>query len=355
MPQVTIAASSHNLPQSTAVFGGAAEYQRFAVESGYAPGTYTVAPSEVSPPDPDLQEDGVTYHGGGFEWSAVRNPHNLLGATAIGPQLAKDGFVSTLHQSWRSTTVGHILGRLRSKNRQGSWNGRPNTIKNVVRGLLLAAVIPPLDAWTETLGPVQTAAGHRLPVVAYPNEQQPPERHRFLEDYLKVGEQFGPLRHQPTAETLAAWGLLDPDTTGSKDATAQMVTAMRGAQQAHGFSGVAADTKHIRSVREGFRIEDPVEFFRQLARHGMLDEIHLNLTDDSKSVGEILAGNLAETPHGELLAAAFGALAAQDQVLVVVEAPAAVFKRAGKRGRRSVVAANKQVVESVARLAASLR
>ena len=310
------------MPPRDAVFGSRSAHEEFLEAGGYKPGA-------------EVGSQAAQYTGGGFEWTDVRNPRNLL-RTRIAVELAAKGFVSSLHQSWRSTTAPEIAARLLHPS--GEWNGVPNTPKNVALSLGLVATIPFIDSWTRRLMPIQQAAGRKLPVVAYPNEQQPPNAPpRFDFDYPGLSKHFAVLRHQPTAETLQAWGVLSVDTT-------RMVKDMLEVQSLYGFAQVAGDTKHTDDVRLGFRFRDPVEMFRLLAKANALAEIHLNLTGDPDALRQTIDGNLIETRHGEMLAVAMGAASANSAITIVPEVTASDFSAIGYK---DIAGGNKQVVEAI--------
>ena len=323
--ELIIAASNLNMPRRVAVFGGQKAHENFLKDAGYSAGS-------------EIDGEARQYTGGGFEWSEVRNLRNIF-MGRLGLKLARRGLVSSLHQSWRSTTAREVAARIFHPS--GEWNGVRNTPKAVLRSLGLVAVIPFIDSWRNRLAPFQTAAGKKLPVVAYPNEQQPPNAPgRFKFDYPVLAKDFLALRHQPTAETLQAWGVL----TDSPELT---VEGMLAAQREHGFSEVAFDTKHAFAERHGLNMPDPVEMTRLLAERSELAEIHLNLTDDAESLRLAMQGNLADTHHGKMLAAAMGALAADSVLTVVTEVTEEDFNNIGVK---NIADGNKTVVRAILQL-----
>lgn len=296
---LTIAASNLGMPHRKAVFGSLAAHEDFLEEAGYLPG-YEIGGSEAG------------YAAGGFEWMDVRNPRNLLhGRMALA--LADAGYICSLHQSWRSTTVKEIAGRWKGLRLLGrELEGRQYSVKDIGVALGLAATIPYINSSLDRLTLVQAAAGKELPMVAYPNEQQPPMKSRFHFNYPEEAKRFAVLRHQPTAEELKAWGVLSADT-------GRMVQDMLAVQDGYGFKEVAADTKHLHEMRHGLQFKDPVGMVALLAKQNALPEMHLNLTDDPLTLQRIRNGSFDKTHHGRMLQAAFEGLPPDQQLLLVTE------------------------------------
>lgn len=310
MPKLVIASSNLNMNPRAAVLGSLEDHQSFLKNGGYRNGA-------------EIGGSQAQYSGGGFEWSEARNPRNLAGKMAL--RLAATDICS-LHQSWRSTKLSEIVTR--------------PSLASIGLGL----TIPHITGSLSRLAQVQWYAGRQLPVVAHPNQQQPPgESPRFELDYPAEAYSFSELRHQPTAETLQAWRVLSKNPR-------KTVEGMLEVQERLGFGGVAWDTKHGEEERHGFRFDDPVGMVTELAGRGGLQELQLNFAEDSHSLGEAVEDRLAGTHHGEILQAAVGAMAADSTLLVVTEVPAREFERIGIA---DAAAGHRMLVESVVRTATS--
>jgi hypothetical protein len=317
VPQLLIGTTSLANHTEVAVFGGAGQHQEFLELTGYKQGT---------------ELDDKVYHGAGYELFDLRNIHNLMGGAAI--RLAEEGDIVSFHQSWRSTSFGDILSRLRHPTE--SWNGQRNTPLAVAQAIGRSIVVPHISDSLARLESIQQAAGTLLPVVAYPNQQQPPNQPKFSIDYTEWAPRFAQLRHQPTAETLRAWGVPD----GRAEA---MVRAMLQKQWVHGFQGVTWDTKHGHEERHGLRFADPDGMVEVLAAQDRLDEVHLNLTNDPTSMGRALDGHFGKTHHGRTLQAALKAMKPAQSILIITEVTPKDFNRIDKpdliEGHRRLIGA----------------
>jgi hypothetical protein len=323
MSKIIIAASNLNMARRDAVFGDAEAHQEFLENGGYKQGA-------------ELGGSQAAYTGGGFEWSDIRNIHNLRRDGNIALRLAAGGDISALHQSWRSTTIpSDILPRFLLPKRD--WLGVPNTFRNNVEAVGRAAVIPLMSGSLERLAPIQEAAGRRLPVTAHPNQQQPPGRPGVEIDYRLEADQFTEIRHQPTVDTLRAWRVLSDDPE-------QTVEDMIGAQQNHGFSSVAWDTHHAQEERYGYSLSDPEAMVGRLGELGRLGSIQINLTLDAPSLKKAVDGNLHKTPHGRMLETVADSLPEDQTLNIVTEVAADSF---GRIGIQNEALGNRMLVEAI--------
>lgn len=323
MAEIILATTNLAAPLDTVVSGGAAEHQDFLKATGYRYG-YELA-------------DPVDYRGGGFEWLDVRGLRSIV--ENVGVALAADQDISSLHQSWRSTTVGEITGRLLSP--WEGWNVLPTRAREVAQALGRALIVPYIDRSLPRLETIQKGAGRLLPLVAYPNQQQPPHECRFDIPYQKWTSRFAELRHQPTAESLAAWGVMSrfPD---------MMIEDMLVRQQEFGFNGVVWDTKHGSGTRHGMRFYDPQGMVQALGSRAALHEIHLNLTNDSASLRAALDGTLDQTHHGQTLEAAFESVPSDQELLIVTELTPKDFEAIGSP---DLIEGHRQIIRSILTLA----
>lgn len=315
MTKLTIAASNLNIPRFTAICGDYKAYELFLTEAGYAKG-YELA---------------NTYTGGGFEWSEVRNIRNLWGRR-IALQLAARSHITSLHQSWRSTKLVEILGRL--------FKAKPSlkTLQKLLESLSLVAIIPYIDSWKTRLSVIQEAAQTALPVVVHPNEQQPPlESRRFYFDYPKDALEFQVLRWQPTVETLLAWDVLATDMTWTVD-------GMLKEQVNHGIKEVALDLKHLFATRHGQRFNDPIAACRLIAQSGSLTEIQLNLTDNPKLLRRIINSGFDGTHFATAFKELFRQFDAERAMTISIEVRATDFYAIGIR---DVITGNQQIIRAL--------
>ncbi|HTE57558.1 MAG TPA: hypothetical protein VK694_02355 [Verrucomicrobiae bacterium] len=324
MAELTIATANLAMPPDIVVFGGVAEHQDFLKATGYKYG--------------DELADSVDYQGGGFEWLDVRSSRSLI--ENVGAALAADQDIGSLHQSWRSTSVGEIVGRLRTP--WEGWGNMPTRAQEVAQALGRALIVPHIDGSLQRLESVQKGAGRLLPLVAYPNQQQPPEKRRFDIPYQEWTSRFAELRHQPTVETLTAWGVV------SRNAD-MMIDDMLVRQQEFGFGGAVWDTKHGFEARHGMRFNDPEGMIQVLGSRAVLNEVHLNLTNDPRSLQAALEGGLHKTHHGHALEAAFESMPSDQELLIVTELTPGDFEAIGSP---DVIEGHRQVIRSILALAA---
>lgn len=216
----------------------------------------------------------------GIEWMPIRG--RLRAQAELGRQ-SLSGLVTSLHASFRDYTYRDIA------------RGRA-----ALRELPFAVAMSRADA----MGPLvvmQNAAGHRLPVVAYPNEQRlinTADTKRNI-DFGTWQETFAGVRFQPTAELLHNWGVLSADGQVA-------MNGMRAVMATRGFDGVCFDTHHWTSERGGKLMPDWADALPHIVRDGTVREMHIcparpDVGGDDRQLRHILEGRIGQTEIGDMI------------------------------------------------------
>jgi hypothetical protein len=194
-----------------------------------------------------------------------------------------------------------------------------------------------------------------VPTVVHPNQQylgNRPATWRPL-DYQSMQRSgvLGPLLHQPTVETLHAWGLYSSRGGGT-------AADLQEAQSGLGFDGIALDLHHLTAERAGERLpSDWVdEFVAATAKLGGLStpgEVQASLRPDfggnQADVRLLMDGNFERTRAGELLGIIRDSLPVRQQTLrVTTEVAPEVFGPMGYvEGNRALVTAVRNIFNVV--------
>jgi hypothetical protein len=327
MAEISIGISNFNVPKVQSVVQGPNAYQHFADETGCGPG----------------KELNDRYTGVGFEWTPIRNLH------PVDKELADRGYIGAAHQSWRSSTImGDILPRFRDP--KGNWYGKKHSFLGNIVSIGIATAVPPLMGSIEQLAELPTPDEQKRALIAYPNQQEPPgNRPGMKVDYVALAAQglFGQIRYQPSAELAYRWDVLSDDP----QKTAHGLLRVQGD---YGFDGVTVDSKHLLEERhgkqrvepgdKGYRFTKPEEIVDAMAEQNGIDEVHVNLTDESPEVIQLaITGGLAETSHGRIL---LGALKSKRPILIVSEVAARDLSRAGY----NYIDGNQKLVDAISEL-----
>jgi hypothetical protein len=241
----------------------------------------------------------------GFEWMPVRGLLRLQ--SMLGTAAASD-VVTSLHASFRTASAGDVLRGRRS----------PKELK-FIAGMARADALGPLVR-------MQRSVGCQLPVVAYPNEQVPPNEvtPAHAVDHTKWQERFASVRFQPTAELLHNWGVLS-----SRGKVA--VNGMKRVMQSRGFDAVCFDTFHWKSERSGYVMPAWEEVLPDMVRDGTVREMHVcparpDRGGRSDELDLILDGQIHFSEIGDMLTAVRENLPLGEHFDVVLEMPAAATR-----------------------------
>jgi hypothetical protein len=216
----------------------------------------------------------------GFEWMPIRSRLRL--EPEIGRASLSD-VVTSLHASFRSQTAGDVLrGR-----------GSPRTLP-FIAGMSRLDTLAPLVV-------MQHKVGRQLSVVAYPNEQvppNPPDTPRPV-DYASWQSIFKSVRFQPTAELLHSWGVLSADGDIAME-------GMKHVMEGRGFNGVCFDNFHWKSERSGHMMPDWARALPNIIRDGTAQEMHVCPARPDRGGGDeqlqlILDGRIGETEVGYMI------------------------------------------------------
>jgi hypothetical protein len=279
--QVTIIGSNLNLAPTEAATWGVAQHKIAMGDAGY---------------------DGMAYY-------PVRGYMAL--EMALG--FETEGFVQAIHQPWREVTTAQVVAT--------ALRGAGQIIRGKLAGgkanLFEAAMnagMPRMEGSDEKLARLSERVGGALlpAIVVHPYGQ-------LLGDgafgssggtqgtgrsYTKLAEdpRVGELQWQPSADFAGNRGAL----TSNAESTAERMVSIA---HSDGLDGAAFDTNHaFMQRRGGWRFSNPVAIAAWLAAHNELSmfEFALQPRFGSKitDLQKILDGDIASTPHGEMLAAA---------------------------------------------------
>jgi hypothetical protein len=308
--QVTIIGSNLNLTPIEAATWGVAQHKIAMGDAGY---------------------DGMAYY-------PVRGCMAL--EMALG--FETEGFVQAIHQPWReattiqvATTMLHGVRLLLSGDlaaskanlfeaamnagmpRMEHSDGKLARLSERVGGMLLPAIV--VHPYGQLLGDGAFGASG--------STQGAGRNYAKLAKDPRVGE----LQWQPSADFAANRGAL---TSNTEDTVARMVSIAHG----DGLGGAAFDTNHAYMQRRGGRrFSNPVAIAAWLAAHGELSmfEFALQPRFGSKitDLQKILDGNIASTPHGEMLAAAASNTQPGQDFKMKVEIPDYAFTGSKEQGQ----------------------
>lgn len=297
VPNLEIAASIFNLPSATILTGSEASFTRHLKAAGYE-------------------------H---MQYMPVRGLH-----AAVADRLVADGTITSLHQSWMNVQKGSSL-----------------------KDKLMQAVFPGIEGSMHKIDALEDLAPHdkRLPIIVHPYGQHlggNPAYHTLDYTQMKALWQYAPLLHQPTAEVLDLWGILDKDAARTAE---QLVDA----QREHGLEGVALDLHHLTTVRNKINLDQYGRRWREnfvgaLAAYGGLrypSELQVSLRPefggDPAHVGDFLGGKFDKTPHGRMLVSIAESLPEdQTDLRVTTEILPSAWQSAGlawQEGNRKLVQA----------------
>lgn len=294
-----------------------------------AASTFNFSYRDIALQSPKWLAETVTQAGfDGLEWSDVPNIHPLsIAGGGLAVALAKQGAIYSLHQSWQATQyreLPHVFAEAKQAASDKTYPTARALAAAGFQGVIIAG-LPRLERSLEKLEPIQNAVGHKLPVVVHPNEQHVGKRRSTPAiDYpaIRRSGRFGPIRFQPTAELLDAWGVLSRDPIRTVD---DMLAVM----PAKGFDEVAFDTNHAYDLRDGKQFSRPADMAAELTRRGAMAELQLSYRPDfGGKNGELqtfLTSNTTETPQGEVTAAVRENTAPHQSLYVVAEVRADTF------------------------------
>lgn len=271
-----------------------------------------VASNLIIPPSSAPVFDGQQYRNiletagfDSFEWSDVRFPRARIAAQ----QLARDGLISAMHESWRERSM-------------------PQAILAGVEETKIAIAFPLLDKCYAQLDRVQAESGSSLPIIVHPNHQhlgsQPPKRPRKT---MPAG-MFKEVWFQPTAEWAAARSI--PVDSTDTSAVAEQIEAQHTSE---GLDGMAIDLHHLMSERNGLRFRDPGKLAVALVARLTFRELQFSLRPDfgadAKELAPAYSGKLEDTKIGGILVEIASSVGLKKPPRIVSEIPFSAIDAAG--------------------------
>jgi hypothetical protein len=272
--QVTIIGSNLNLAPKEAATWGTARHKRAMAEDGYS---------------------GMAYY-------------PLRGRMALEMALDADpkDFIKALHQPWREATAAQIAATALRGARL--LHSDPKAAKAHLFEAAMNTAMPRMEGSDHKMARLAARVGAATtPIVVHPHGQLLGDgtyadsswrKYHALANDPRTGE----LQWQPSADFAHNRRAL----TGNSTETAILMTNVA---HGDGLGRAAFDTNHALMNRRGrYQFADPESIVAWLAANNELGVFEFSLQPrfggDSRDLSKILDGNIAETRHGQLLAAA---------------------------------------------------
>lgn len=257
--------------------------------------------------------NGTTYY-----------PLNNVLAAQIAAGVQVGDFIAAMQQPWRERTRLQVVRSL-----IGTVVDQPHQAKAAGFEAAMNLAMPPLDRGLAVLARVQRRMGTEAlrPIIVHPQGQMMGDalgdlarKPNTRPNYRTEGARriLGELQWQPTVEFAYHRGVLSKNP-------ATLVDAMVELAQDDGLGRAAFDANHAQAVRQGRWFADPVGMAARFAQTGQLGSFEFSLQphlggniDDLRMV---MDGNIEDTIHGQMLAAAAANTAPGDDFDVRVEIP----------------------------------